>query len=85
MGPNDNPLAKVEPLMDIWFPSGDVNLFQGNITKAASSSIKNAGGHATNNDAVLRLRLRSLIEQLDQEIFEGKVAAYQSKFKCGES
>mmetsp|Transcript_19287 Transcript_19287/g.34926 ORF Transcript_19287/g.34926 Transcript_19287/m.34926 type:complete len:211 (+) Transcript_19287:526-1158(+) len=40
------------------------------------------GGHASTHDAKVRTRLRNLVVQFDQELFDNTVATSNSVFKC---
>jgi len=44
-----------------------------------------SGGHATSHDPELRLRLRSIIERLDEELFHGEIASLNAALSCGNS
>jgi hypothetical protein len=43
------------------------------------------GGHASTHDAKVRTRLRNLVVQFDQELFDNTVATSNAVFKCGQS
>lgn len=41
------------------------------------------GNHATDHDPELRMKLRSIVEQLDQDVFESTLGTFVEMFGCG--
>jgi hypothetical protein len=62
-------------MMDFLYPGGY-------ILPAVVNKPKPAGGHATSTDKIMRARLRDIIQELDEEIFNGTIALHQSSFEC---
>jgi hypothetical protein len=62
-------------MMDFLYPGGyDL--------RAMVKKPKEAGGHATSKDTIMRDRLRRIIQELDDELFNGTIALHQSAFGC---
>jgi hypothetical protein len=62
-------------MMDFLYPGGY-------ILPAIVNEPKEAGGHATSKDKIMRARLRHIIQELDDEVFNGTIALHQSSFGC---
>jgi hypothetical protein len=43
---------------------------------------KETGRHATSKDTIMQAGLRRIIEELDDEVFNGTITLHQSAFGC---